>query len=196
LTSRATSAGVAAVVAAVFVGVIIFGGGGSGTGAKGPTVGAAAPAFAAPLAASTLAGDANISTSACSVSDPRALVSCNAYAKGPVLLGFLATDQAKCSGLARSITDVASKHRGMSAAVIGTRGDRKPLARIAIANPKASVAWDRDGALTARYGVAVCPTVVVVRRGGGVAGVLIGDGLANPIELSKKVDSLLGKADQ
>ena len=184
----------AALVAFVFVGVVVFGGGGSGTGARGPKVGAVAPAFAAPLAASTLVGDANISTSACAVSDSRALVSCRAYSKGPLLLGFLATDQPKCMGLVRSIIEVAASHQGMSAAVIGIRGDRPPLARVANANRGALVAWDRDGALTARYGVAVCPTLVVVKRGGAVAGVLIGDGLENPIVLSKRVDSLLGKA--
>lgn len=191
MTSGSARAGIAAVVAALFVAVIIFGGGGSGTGARGPKVGAVAPPFAAPLAASSLVGDANISASACSVSDAGALVSCRAYSNGPLLLGFLASDQPKCLGLPRALGVVASTRAGMSAAVVGIRGDRAPLARIAASNPRTSVAWDRDGALTSRYGVAVCPTVVVVRRGGEVAGVLIGDGLENALELGRKVDSLL-----
>ena len=37
------------------------------------------------------------------------------------------------------------------------------------------VAQDRDGALANLYGVAVCPQIVYLRRGGVVDGVSVGD---------------------
>ena len=76
--------------------------------------------------------------------------------------------------------------------MIGIRGDRKQLATLARSNPSVDVAWDRDGALTNRYSIAVCPTVVFVHRGGKVAGSAIGNGIDQPRVLLGKADLILG----
>lgn len=167
----------------------IFSGGG-GTGGKGPEVGEPLPAFAAPLALSDLVGDANIDPDACSVSDRRALVGCREYAGQPLAVGFVAADDPKCAALLPALGSVGG---GVRPVAIGIRGERKPLAELARANPGVSVAWDRDGALTNRFGVVVCPTVVVVQRGGRVAGTLIGEGIEEPGVLARRVRELLGK---
>ena len=184
---------IAVAALAVFVGFVVLTSSG-GSGAKGPQVGTQMPPFAAPLAASDLTGDANISAAACAVRDPRALNSCRAVAGQPLVLGFLATNDGSCRKLPASLQTLRNLQPQVGVAAIGIEGPRDDLAALAGTVPEVAVAWDRDGALANRYGVAVCPTVVVADQGGRVAGVVIGDEALDPPALSARVKSLLASA--
>jgi len=187
------SVSIAVGVAAVLVGLfVVFGGQGQGQKGRGPAVGNPMPVFAAPLALSTLVGDANISDTACQVvKDERAFVSCKAVARRSLAIGFVAADDPACARLSSALQSLQAQRPEVQAVVVGIRGDRKSLARLAAATPGVEVVWDRDGALTNRYSIAVCPTVVFVRRGGTVAGSAIGNGIDQPQVLASKADSLL-----
>jgi len=178
---------IAVAALAVFVGFVVLTSSG-GSGAKGPQVGTQMPPFAAPLAAT-------ISAAACAVRDPRALNSCRAVAAQPLVLGFLATNDGSCRKLPASLQRLRNLQPQVAVAAIGIEGPRDDLAALAGIVPEVAVAWDRDGALSNRYGVAVCPTVVVADKGGGkVAGVVIGDEALDPPALSARVKSLLASA--
>jgi preprotein translocase subunit SecE len=194
LKELADSTLVVIAVAVIGTVVIVAGGGQKGTGARGPTPGETTPPFAAPLALSNLVGDANIAPDACSVSARRALVSCRAFAKGPVALAFVSVGDKPCTEMLPALARAGRSIPGLTAAAIGIRGQRKELAKLAAVNPGVEVAWDRDGALTNRYGVAVCPTVVVVREGGIVAESLIGEALDDPEVLTSSIRRALAGA--
>ena len=181
-------------LAAVGVGLlVVFGGQGQGPQGRGPAAGTPMPVFAAPLAASSLVGDANISDTACqAVHDQRAFVSCPAVAKRSLAIGFIAADDPECARLPVAMQALESRHPEVQAVVVGIRGDRATLAKLAALSPQVELVWDRDGALTNRYAIAVCPTVVFVKRGGTVAGSAIGTGVDQPQALIRKADSLLG----
>ena len=183
------TAALAAAIAAVAL-LVVLGSGGTDHG-TGPEAGTPMPPFAAPLAASTLVGDANISPAACEVSAREAVTSCGVVRSGPAAIGFVTTDDGECKALAGDLAQAARLVPGLTPVAVGIRGERKPLAKLAASTPGATVLWDRDGALTNRYGVAVCPMVVVVRKGGIVAGSLIGSGDDGPQKLAVDIRRLL-----
>ena len=187
MSSGLKAALVVIAVAAVGVVVIVAGGGQKGTGARGPKPGTVSPPFAAPLALSDLVGDANIGPDACSVADRRALVSCRAFAGGPLALAFVSVGDKPCTRILPALAAAKRSISGLTAAGVGIRGERPPLAKLAAATPSVQGAWDRDGALTNRYGVAVCPTIVIVRKGGVVADSLIGEALDDPAVLTSSI---------
>lgn len=162
-----------------------------GAGVTGPKAGSPLPTFAAPLVLSGVQADANISSEACSVKAAGAVTSCSLVSRGPAVIGFLTADDSDCRPLAGSLEGLARAMPGVSVAAVGIRGDRGALAALAAKSPSVKVLWDRDGALADRYGIAVCPTVVVVERGGRVAGSLIGDRADGPGMLEAGVTHLL-----
>jgi thiol-disulfide isomerase/thioredoxin len=149
------------------------------------------PAFAAPLAASTLNGDVNITPNACDVKLRGAFVSCPATKHGPVVVGFVTVDDKECRKLQPSLGTLARAYPGMTVVLVGLRGDRKPLVKLAAAQPQVTTVWDRSATLANRYGIAVCPTVVVAQQGGLVKGTLIGSDVNNAAWLGGQVTALL-----
>jgi hypothetical protein len=188
---RGVSLAVGLAVAGVGL-LVVFAGQDGGQKGRGPAVGTQMPVFAAPLARSNLVGDVNISGNACrAVTDVRAFVSCPAVVKRSLAIGFIAADDPQCARLPAALQLLQSQRPRVQAVVVGIRGDRKPLADLAASSPGVDVVWDRDGALTNRYAIAVCPTVVFVRRGGQVAGSALGDGIDQAPTLVGKADSIL-----
>ena len=185
--------GAVALVAIVVV-AIFSTSGHKGTGAKGPPVGSQTPPFAAPLAVSKLNGDVNITPTACDVNLPGAFESCGATKKGPMVVGFASVDDKECAKLLPSLNSVAAGLPGITSVMVGLRGDRKPLAKLALAGPQVTTVWDHSGTLANRYGIAVCPTVVVVNKGGVVAGTLIGSDVNDPKWLQSQVMDLTSES--
>jgi hypothetical protein len=161
-----------------------------GSGSQGPKIGEPMPVFAAPLAASTLQGDANLTPAACLIKDPRAFVSCPAGVHRPLVVGFLTVEDRSCSKVIGSLAALASSFPATRFVAVGIHADRKKLAALALAHRGISVVEDRDGAVSNRYGVAACPTVVVSGASGTVTGVLIGDHVDNPTILKADLQRL------
>lgn len=157
-----------------------------GPGSAGPTVGEPLPAFAAPLAASNLEGDANVASGsdqgdagavpACDVDDPRAFNACTAVRERPLVLAFLTAKAEKCAAELDALEQASQALPGVGFAAVGIKGDRDDFRELAREHGwRFPLAWDRDGAVANLYGVAVCPTVVLARRGGEVAETLLGE---------------------
>jgi peroxiredoxin len=162
-----------------------------GTGTAGIPAGKAVRMFAAPLANSNLVGDANLAPP-CSTAhhDPRALNVCLLLQRGPLVLGFFVTDSSGCERAVDAMQSVSAAWtaRGVQFAAIAVRADRGATAAAARKHGwTIPVAYDRDGAVGASYGVEVCPLVELIRRGGVVATRLIGDRWTKPAALSAQI---------
>ncbi len=149
-----------------------------GSGTAGIPAGKAIRPFAAPLATSTLVGDANLRPACSEVRhDPRALNVCLLLKRGPLVLGFFVTDSGACERAVSAMQTVSSSSaaRGVQFAAVAVHGSRGATAaavrRHAWTIP---VAYDRDGAVGESYGVEVCPLLELVRPDGIVADRLIG----------------------
>jgi hypothetical protein len=172
-----------------------------GPGSTGPAVGATLPPFAAPLVASDLDGDANVARRAdqgdagripaCDVDDPRAFNACTVVRERPLVLAFLTAKADKCARELDAIEQVAGDFPGVAFAAVGIKGDRDDFRALAREHRWTfPLAWDRDGAVANVYGIAVCPTLVLARRGGRVAETLLGDEAARPQALARHVRAL------
>ncbi|PZS09416.1 MAG: hypothetical protein DLM64_10570 [Solirubrobacterales bacterium] len=164
----------------------------SGTGTAGIPAGRRLHLFVAPLATSTLNGDANLSPR-CDASrpNPRAL---NVCARAPLVLGFFVPGAAQCM---RQIDTLQALAREFSPAVqfaaVAVRSGRAETAAVAHAHRwTIPVAYDRDGAVGEVYGVQVCPLVEVVHRGGIVADRLVGGHWLARAALAERVRALVG----
>lgn len=166
-----------------------------GSGTVGVPAGQPVHAFAAPLATSTLVGDADLQPP-CALDrhDARALNVCLLVARGPLVLGFFVTDAAPCERAVDAMQAVASTFAaaGVQFAAVAVRADRRAVAA-AVRRHRWTipVAYDRDGAVGQRYGVAACPLLELVRRGGVVARRLIGRHWTSPTALSAQVRLLV-----
>ena len=170
-----------------------------GPGSRGVAVGRIAPPFAAPLVAGGLNGDVNVAVKAgqgdagkvpaCSVRGPEVLNLCELYERGPVVLSFFATRGAQCTRQLDVLERVRGRHPGVGFAAISIRGDRGQVARLIRDHGwRFPVGYDADGILANVYGVAVCPQITFVRRGGRVAGTSFGELGAG--ELDRRVAAL------
>ncbi|MBX5442355.1 MAG: TlpA family protein disulfide reductase [Solirubrobacteraceae bacterium] len=176
----------AAVLAVVAIASIRGLGGGDGAGAAGPQPGARLPPFAVPLALGSLEGDANVAREpdsgaagrvpACSVRGPEVLNVCELAERGPVVLAFLATRGGDCTRTLDRLEAIHRDHPEVQVAAVSIRGDRDDLRRLVAEHGWTfPVGWDRDGALAALYGVAVCPHVTLAYPGGEVRGTVLGE---------------------
>jgi len=165
--------------------IILNGSGAEGPGSRGITPGGAAPPFAAPLADGKLEGDVNVAVAAgsgeagavpaCSVRRPDVLNICALYERGPVVLAFFATRGEECIKQLDRLDDVAARHPRVRFAAVSIRGDRDDLrAIIRQRRWRFPVGYDRDGILANAYGVAVCPQITFLRRGGAVQDTSLG----------------------
>lgn len=160
-----------------------------GPGSRGITTGGDAPPFAAPLALSALAasddnyvnvaveagqGDAG-AVPACSVRRPDVLNICALWERGPVVLAFFATRSQKCVQQLDQLDDIARRHPRVSFAAMSIRGDLGDVRALVRGRRWGfPVGYDTDGILANAYGVAVCPQITFLRRGGAVQDTSLG----------------------
>lgn len=175
-----------------------------GPGSRGVPVGRHLPAFAAPLATSDLAGDANIATGrgegergdvpACTVRGAKILNVCELGERGPVVLAFLATRGGDCERQLDVIEQVRHRFPGVQFAAVSVRGDRGDLREtIRKRGWGFPIGYDRDGAVANIYGVAVCPTIEFAAYPGRVAGAPA-LGVISQGELTRRVTALVERS--
>ena len=154
--------------------------------------------FAAPLANSTLNGDADLRPP-CTLAkhDPRALNVCLIAKRGPLVLAFFVPGSGGCVSVVSALQTLSKQFPGGSvtfaAVAVGTNhGDAAKAVRTN--HWTIPVAYDRDGAIREAYGVAVCPIVELVDRGGLVEQRLIGEHWNDPRVLAPQVRTLLKRS--
>ena len=152
-----------------------------GPGSLGPPVGSLAAPFAAPTAAGQLKGAVNVATkagqgkakvAACDIHRPDVVTSCDVWGKRPTVLVFFATREASgCVKELDRVEQVARRERGVAFIAITIKGDRGEIRRLAADRGWTfPVAYDQYAVLSNLYGVAVCPALTYVRKGGRIAG--------------------------
>jgi hypothetical protein len=149
-----------------------------GSASPGIAPGQRLPYFAAPLAASTLEGDANTAPPCTAARhDPRALNVCLLAKRGPLVLAFFVTGYSSCVREVDTLDAVSRQFPAGSvqfAAVAVHTGHSETAKLVRTHRWTIPVAYDRDGAAGAVSGFEICPMVELVRRGGVVAYRLIG----------------------
>jgi len=175
--------GVVALIALTLITINTFRNRGEGPGAKGPEVGAKARAFTGPLATGKLEGTVNVATgpdqgdagkiAACDLHLRGAFNLCDQWVKGPVAVALFIAPQDECVEQLRTLQTALSRHPQVSAVAVAIRGDRDDAAKIA-RGLRIPVVYDEDGRVANLYGMAVCPHITYLRRGGRVAGTNIG----------------------
>jgi peroxiredoxin len=166
-----------------------------GVGSTGVPPGQRLHFFAAPLAASTLNGAANL-TPPCTLArhDPRALNICLLAKRGPLVLAFYVTGSSNCQDQVDALQSVSrqfSPKRVQFAAVAVGAGHAKTAGEVRSHGWKIPVAYDSDGRVGALYGVSVCPLVELAKRGGVVTDRLIGNHWIDPRALAARVQALV-----
>jgi len=159
-------------------------------GSRGVPEGEKLPPFAVPLAASKLQGDAQVDPSkACKVRGPDVLNSCELAEKGPAVIAFFATRSTRCERQIDALERVRRRFPDVGFAAVSVRGDRDEVRRIARRRAWGMpVGYDRDGAVSNAYAVAICPTITFARRGGRVAGTSFEH--LDETELARRVEAL------
>ncbi len=148
-----------------------------GTSSRGLDRESTAPTFAAPLALGALDGDVNVATEAdqgsagevpaCSIRRPDVVTLCALTDTNPVVLAFFATRGGSCIEQLDAVEAVSRRHPDVKFVGISIRGDRGDLRELIRARGWTfPIAYDRDGVLANLYGVAVCPQLAYLRRGG------------------------------
>jgi hypothetical protein len=167
-----------------------------GVGPVGISAGERLHWFVAPLATSNLIGDANLAPH-CNPAQPdaRALNVCPWLAnRAPLVIGFFIPASADCTRQVNIIQTVSRQFRPGSvqfAAVAVRTGHSQSAKLVRQHHWTIPVAYDRDGAVGAVYGVQVCPLLELAYRGGVVAYRLVGDQWQSPNALAGKVRALL-----
>jgi hypothetical protein len=137
-----------------------------GPGSRGVEAGNELPAFAVPLAASDLDGDADMS---CDERGEDILNVCELSDAGPVVLAFFAEPIARCVEQIDVLDRLRSRFPDVRFAAVATLGDRDELReRVRERGWELPVGYDRDGAVANAYAVAVCPQITFAERGGEV----------------------------
>jgi hypothetical protein len=165
------------------------------SGTEGVPAGAALHRFAAPLAASTLNGDANLNPP-CTLArhDPRALNVCLLVKRGPLVLDFFVTNSSQCEREVDTMQSLAAWRglRRAQFAAVAVNGSHAATARAVRTHGwTIPVAYDADGAVGGLYGISACPILELVDRGGTVAQRLIGEHWLNREALAARVRALL-----
>jgi hypothetical protein len=169
----------------------------SGAGTPGVAPGQTLRYFSAPLAASDLNGDANLSPP-CTIAhhDPRALNVCLLARHGPLVLAFFVTGSSACE---REVSTMQAL-----AAAPGTSGAQYAAVAVSTSHAAAEkavrargwtipVAYDADGGVGGLYSVTACPLLELSYRGGTVASRLIGERWIGRAALTAQVQALLGR---
>ena len=169
-------------------------------GTVGIPAGRQLPVFAAPLAASTLNGAANLHPH-CTVAqhDRRALNVCLMVKRAPLVLAFFVTSSGSCEQQVTALQAVSAQLRAgqvQFAAVAVGSDHQDALHAVRSHHWTIPVAYDVDGRVGSAYGVAVCPIVELARRGGVVTKRLIGGKWSSPTALAPQVRALLSTPSQ
>jgi peroxiredoxin len=163
-----------------------------GIGTAGIPVRHRLPYFAAPLAASTLNGDANVKPP-CTLArhDSRALNVCLLAGRGPLVLAFFVIGSGTCERQVDALQALAPRFPQVQFAAVAVRASHA-AARAAVRAHRWTipVAYDADGAVGQLYGVEVCPIVELSARGGVVKQRLIGGHWADSSALAGPVAAL------
>lgn len=151
--------------------------------------------FAAPLASSTLNGDANLNPP-CTLAkhDPRALNTCLIAKHRPLVLAFFVPGSGGCVSQVTALQTLSKQFpsRSVTFAAVAVGTNHGDAAKAVRSNHwTIPVAYDADGAIREAYGVAVCPIVELVDRGGVVEQRLIGEHWNDPRVLAPQVRALL-----
>ena len=169
----------------------------NGVGTTGVAPGKPLHLFAAPLANSTLTGDANLKPP-CSPAhhDPRALNICLLVERAPLVLAFFATGSDDCKHQVDTMQALsrrygASEVQFAAVAVGAGRAETRSLVRSR--GWTIPVAYDADGAVQSLYGVQICPMVELAYRGGIVKDRLIGNHWLATDALAARVQGLVGR---
>jgi peroxiredoxin len=152
--------------------------------------------FAAPLAASTLNGDANLNPP-CTLArhNPGALNVCLLVKRGPLVLDFFVTDSTACEREVSTLQSLAAEPslRGVQFAAVAINASHAATAKAVRKHAwTIPVAYDADGGVGQQYGVTACPMLELAERGGKVADRLIGEHWLNETALAARVRPLLG----
>ena len=167
------------------------------SGTAGVPAGAQLHLFAAPLAASTLNGDANLNPP-CTLArhDPRALNVCLLTKQGPLVLAFFVTNSSQCERQVDTLQALAAQPalRRVQFAAVAVNGTHDAVAKAVRKHGwTIPVAYDADGAVGGAYGVTACPLLELADRGGTVAQRLIGEHWTDESALAARVRTLVNR---
>jgi peroxiredoxin len=168
-----------------------------GPGTTGVPAGHKLHYFAAPLAASTLNGAANV-TPPCTEArhDPRALNICLISKRTPLVLAFFVTGSSNCRQQVDTLQTLSRRFapgKVQFAAVAVGASHERVAAEVRQHHWTIPVAYDSEGRIGSLYGVQICPLVQLARRGGVVFDRLIGNHWLKPGALAARVGSLIGR---
>jgi hypothetical protein len=157
-----------------------------GPGSRGVEAGGELPAFAAPLARSSLEGDADMS---CNERGGDVLNVCDLADRGPLVLAFFAEPIGRCVEQIDVLDRLRTRFPDVQFVAVATLGDRGELReRISERGWGLPVAHDQDGAVSNAYAVAVCPQITFARRGGEVVRTTFGS--QDEAELTRAIEEL------
>lgn len=153
-----------------------------GPGSRGVEPGSELPAFAVPLAASGLEGDADVSDAACDERGEDVLNVCELAERGPVVVAFFAEPIGRCVEQVDVLDRLRPRFPDVQFAAVAIEGGRDDLReRVRERGWRLPVGHDRDGAVANLYAVAVCPQVTFARRGGEVTRTTFGSQTAEQL---------------
>ncbi len=149
--------------------------------------------FVAPLASSSLNGDANVAPK-CNPAHPN-LRALNVCGRRPLVLGLFVTGSTDCKRQIDTLQAVSRQFptSEVQFAAVAVQASHASTATLARSHHwTIPIAYDADGAVGALYGVSICPMVELAYRGGIVADRLIGDHWLQSSALVGRVRALLG----
>jgi hypothetical protein len=151
--------------------------------------------FSAPLAVTTLNGDANLNPP-CTLAhhDPRALNVCLLVKHGPLGLDFFVTNSSACEREVSTLQALALQPdlRGVQFAAVAVNASHAAAAKAVRRHGwTIPVAYDADGGVGGLYEVTACPMLELSERGGTVADRLVGEHWLNEAALEARVRTLL-----
>jgi hypothetical protein len=167
-----------------------------GIGTIGVPPGQRLHSFVAPLATSTLTGDANLNPR-CDPRrpNPRALNLCPWLTRrAPLVLGLFVPASGDCVSQINTIQAISGRFPAgaVQFAAVAIRTSHASAARLVRTHHwTIPVAYDRDGAIGDLYGVEVCPMVELAYRDGFVKERLVADRWLEPAALAGRVEALI-----
>jgi hypothetical protein len=150
--------------------------------------------FVAPLATSRLNLDANTNPR-CDPAHPNPQ-GLNVCGRTPIVLAFFAAGSPDCRRQVDAMQSLTNRYSadGIQFAAVAVRAGRTQTASLVRSHHwTIPVAYDRDGAIGALYGVDVCPLLELAYRGGIVADRLIGKHWLQGAALAARVQRLVGR---
>lgn len=169
----------------LFVSASVFLSRDDGPGARGLETGAAAPEFSAPLVDGPTKDEFEVNVlersedghpAACDVRGPNAVNACALSRRMPLAVVFFTTNNDACVRQVDLVERLRPRYDEVAFVAISLGGERGRARELKRARGWGMpVGYDLSGTLSALYGVAVCPHITFVRRGGEVARTDIGE---------------------